>query len=356
MLIGSMYSGIGGLDLACEWALGARTAWQLDRVGAEVRRRHWPEALQVQADVADVDPLLLPRVDVLCAGFACQDLSTAGKGASKKDLTKGKRTGTTYLHALRFVTALQPEIVVLENVPEVLHHRARIEADLVGYGCTWTLIEAADVGAPHLRRRVFMVARRDTQHQGLVAVPAPGRWSALESERTWATPKGSDARSPGPSVSTARQGSDGLACEARLWPTATARDYRTDFGIERIRDRGAKGESLSQAAACGSRLNPAWVEALMGFPSGWTAPQGEQLHAHLAHRWPRGRYPVDWDRTQLWPGFAWEPPRTLPDGPPCRGRPARIRALGNAVVPQQGEAAIRAALQPAQVGLFAEAS
>jgi len=45
VILGSLYSGLGGLDLACEWALGCRTAWQLDLVGAAIRRRHWPDAL-----------------------------------------------------------------------------------------------------------------------------------------------------------------------------------------------------------------------------------------------------------------------------------------------------------------------
>ena len=47
MRIGSLFSGIGGLDRACEWALDGTTSWQLDLVGADVRRRHWPDALQV---------------------------------------------------------------------------------------------------------------------------------------------------------------------------------------------------------------------------------------------------------------------------------------------------------------------
>lgn len=42
MRLGSLYSGIGGLDIACEWAWGCRSVWQLDLVGADVRRRHWP--------------------------------------------------------------------------------------------------------------------------------------------------------------------------------------------------------------------------------------------------------------------------------------------------------------------------
>lgn len=110
---------------------------------------------------------------------------------------------------------------------------------------------------------------------------------------------------------------------------------------------------LGEREAPGRRLNPRFVESLMGYPDGWTLPDGPRLDADPAPRWPRGRYPAEWDRSQVWPGYAWEAPRTLPDGPPAKGRPAQLRALGNAVVPQQGAMAIRAALEGEAPGLFA---
>ena len=62
MRIGSMFSGLlGGLDIACERVFSAQTAWQLDITGASVRRRHWPDAVQVEADVRTVDPANLAR-------------------------------------------------------------------------------------------------------------------------------------------------------------------------------------------------------------------------------------------------------------------------------------------------------
>lgn len=311
--LGSLFAGIGGLDLACEWALGCSTAWQLDLTGADVRRRHWPDALQVEADVATVDPLSLPRVDVICGGFACQDLSCAGKQASREELEYGARTGPTYLGLLRFVRALRPKIVVIENVPGLLAHQWRVERDFVGYGLTWVRCRALDAGAPHLRARVFVVARLGTIGRGIVDAP--------------------------------RDGACGVACEVRPWPTAAARDYRTGDIADRIGT-----PSLSQACSdyprgtWGSRLNPAWVETLQGFPVGWTEPDGPGMECSPSPRWPRGRYPADWDHSVPWPGYDWEPSRTLPDGPPIPGRPARIRALGNAVVPQQGALALRCAL------------
>jgi len=89
----------------------------------------------------------------------------------------------------------------------------------------------------------------------------------------------------------------------------------------------------------GDRLNPEWVEALMGFPAGWTEPIGDSMRdLLLPTRWPRPRPPAD--HQGPWPGYAWEPSRTI-TGRPQPGRPARLKQLGNAVVPQAALAALK---------------
>ena len=90
----------------------------------------------------------------------------------------------------------------------------------------------------------------------------------------------------------------------------------------------------------------------MGYPLGWTAPEGDTLTLADIPPPVRGRYPVGWDRSVPWPGFDWEPPRTLADRFPAPGRAARIRGLGNAWAPAQGALALRALLAPAQASLF----
>lgn len=372
MKIGSMFSGIGGLDLACEWALGGRTVWQLDRVGHEVRRRHWPEALQVVADVETVDPSTLPPIDVLCGGFPCQDLSQAGTGAG----LAGERSGL-YREILRFADALDPRLVVIENVRGLLKYRAVLEEDWGsrGYGLTWIRCRALDAGAPHLRERVFVVAERGAVGRGLIE--AGGRpWSP----RPWPTPMAKDGRGCHGSTQVS------LERAVRPWPTATAGDAKASGSRSLDSSAAHAGTSLTDAVRpdrvdasrtwatpCatdhktggvgqrrgqlggqppGKRLNPDWVECLMGFPPGWTLPEGPAMEAEPSPRWPRGRHPKDWDRSKPWPGFKWEPARTLPDGPRVMGRPARLRGLGNAVCPQQGALALRAWAAPPQGGLF----
>jgi DNA (cytosine-5)-methyltransferase 1 len=389
MRAGSLFSGIGGLDIACEWAFGASTVWQLDLVGEAIRRRHFPDALQVTADVATVDPLGLPPIDVLCAGFSCQDLSCAGKGGSRDDLDAGDKTGPTYRGVIRFVEALRPAWVVLENVPAVLKHRDRIETDLQaaggarGYGVTWVKARALDAGAPHIRRRVFAVAELGGTPGGVVDADRAGMWTS-EGEQAWQTPRASEGKIGGWSSKEATRKSPSLGFEVQVrpWATPTVNESGTgrrgpgagrgscpgDESISgQVRPLATPRASEERASASqgtvslgrelrrsewGRRLSPDWIETLMGYPVGWTLPTGPALAAEGAPAWPRGRYPATWDRATPWPGYAWEPPRTLPDGPPCPGRPARIRGLGNAVNPQSGALAIGTALRPPQPSLF----
>lgn len=350
MRCGSMFAGIGGLDLAVEWALGATPAWQLDLTGHEVRSRHWPGVEQVVGDVRQVNPATLPRVDVLCGGFPCQDLSVAGTGAG----LEGKRSGL-YVEVVRFVRALRPGLVVLENVPGLLKYRERLESDLgaLGYGLTWVRARALDAGHPHKRARVFVVAELGATGRGVLDADRSGEWSGdairpdrVVAERPWATVLASEDK--GRRTSIARRGNPDLLSEqVRPWATPSATDYKGGADGQR---RGQLGEQLP-----GKRLHPEWVEALMGLPQGWTSTDGPRLEADPAAPAVRGRYPEGWDRSQPWPGYDWEPSRTLPDGPPAKGRPARLRAIGNAVCPQQGALALETWAQPTQRTLWSTA-
>lgn len=345
MRIGELFAGIGGLGIAAQWTFGGSVAWQADLVGEKVRRRHFPEAVQVVGDVCSVDPRRLEPVDVLCAGFACQDLSVAGPQASKEDLHAGARTGTTYRETLRFVDTLRPRFVVLENVPMLLNHRATLERDLTGYGLTWVLCGANDAGAPHRRMRVFVLGELGARGAGLVEAPTAAQWSPVESEREWTTITASESKGRRTSLAR-RDDPDMLSEQVRMWGTP-----RVGGGDARLVEDDKSRIEDQVLPSLGSRLNPAWVECLQGYPIGWTRPEGERLTPERSPRWPRGRYSEGWDRSQPWHGFPWEPSRTMPDGPPAPGRPTQLAALGNAVCPQQGHLALTTAMQPKQLGL-----
>lgn len=363
---GAICAGIGGLDWAVERAFGVRTAWQLDLVGAAVRGRHFPDALQIEADISTVDPTTLPPVKILCGGFSCKGLSHAGKmqGLGHPE------TRVTYFGLLVFAGAdprylkwepsddrfganlvvcrrpgWAPDAVVIENTPAMLAKmQVAMEAHFwaLGFSMTWVRARAFDAGHPHRRARVFALAERGGQGRGVLDAPRDNEWTPARGERAWPTPM---------SASTAPNGHSGsnraLPDAVRLWPTVVSRDYKTGDLPDRVGT-----EALSAAAGApsmdlwGRRMNPAWTEALMGYPPGWTETEGPQLHIDPDAPAVRGRYPESWDRMVYWPGFDWEPLRTLPDGPPSPGRPARIRGVGNAVDPHQGLIAIKTALRP----------
>jgi DNA (cytosine-5)-methyltransferase 1 len=96
------------------------------------------------------------RVDVISGGFPCQDISAAGKGAG----IDGERSGM-WSHMARIVGEVLPRFVFVENSPMLVGRGlARVVGDLtaLGYDCKWGVLGADDVGAPHERKRLWLVA------------------------------------------------------------------------------------------------------------------------------------------------------------------------------------------------------
>lgn len=156
-MIGSLFSGIGGLELGLEMAGLGPVAFQVENnpFCRSVLARHWPEVPK-HDDVRSLDPETLPPVDILCGGFPCQDVSSAGKGAG----LAGARSGLWY-EFRRIVEAARPPWVVVENVASGARRwlpHVRRDLHVLGYRTRAFALSAADVGAPHLRRRVFVVA------------------------------------------------------------------------------------------------------------------------------------------------------------------------------------------------------
>jgi len=176
MKIGSLFSGIGGLDLAVEAHFEAAPAWFVERdpYCKQVLAKRWP-GVPILDDVREVGAGDVEPPDVLCGGFPCQDLSAAG---TRSGLVDGDRSAL-FFEMARIVAELRPRYVVLENVPALLKWRGVVERSLDGYGLTWVKVSAAHVGAPHLRRRVFVLAERGAAHRGVVEagkVPRVDRW------------------------------------------------------------------------------------------------------------------------------------------------------------------------------------
>jgi DNA (cytosine-5)-methyltransferase 1 len=156
--IGSLFSGIGGLELGLERAGLGPTLWQVE-IDAGCRRvleRHWPGAKRHE-DVRTVGRRNLEPVEIICGGFPCQDVSQAARGRNAG--LAGARSGLWFEFA-RVVWELRPRSVVVENVasgrrrwlPEV-----RRTLHLLGYDSTAYALSAADIGANHIRPRIFVV-------------------------------------------------------------------------------------------------------------------------------------------------------------------------------------------------------
>jgi DNA (cytosine-5)-methyltransferase 1 len=160
MRFGSLFSGIGGFDLALERA-GMECAWQveIDVSCQRVLAKHWPDVKRYE-DVRDCGKENLEPVDLICGGFPCQDVSLAGKRAG----LEGKRS-TLWSEFSRIICELEPRWVVIENVFGLFSSDngrffGNILGDLAesGYDAEWEVLPASAFGAPHRRERVFIVA------------------------------------------------------------------------------------------------------------------------------------------------------------------------------------------------------
>ena len=156
--IGSLFTGIGGFELGAEAAGLGEVVWQveIDPFARAVLARHWPNVDRSVTDVTLASPRNLAPVDVLIGGFPCQDTSSAGKGAG----LEGKRSGLWYEY-LRCVREFRPRLAIIENVTSGAKRwvrPVRHDLHLLGYRTRAIGLSAFDVGAPHLRRRVFLFA------------------------------------------------------------------------------------------------------------------------------------------------------------------------------------------------------
>lgn len=163
--IGSLFSGIDGLALGVQMVTLGRVVWhaEIDPDASAILARHW--SCPNLGDVSAIEWGGHMAVDVLVAGFPCQDISLAGKG---KGIEHGERSGL-WREVVRCLRALRPAYVLLENVAALLARGFDIVArDLAesGYLFAWSSYSSAAVGAPHRRDRVFILAAPDVSGTG----------------------------------------------------------------------------------------------------------------------------------------------------------------------------------------------
>ena len=167
MKVLDLFSGIGGFSLGLERAGMQTVAFcEIDKFCQKVLAKHWPtvpiydDVTSLTAERLKADGIL---VDVICGGFPCQDISTAGKGEG----LNGKRSGLWREYA-RLIGELRPQYVIVENVAALLFRGlSDVLGDLasLGYDAEWHCIPASHIGAPHRRDRIWIVAYPNSNGQ-----------------------------------------------------------------------------------------------------------------------------------------------------------------------------------------------
>lgn len=313
-----LFAGIGGFSLGLERA-GMQCVGQveIEPFCLSVLEHHWP-AVWRGKDVRDVAPddvvRRCGRIDLLCGGFPCQDLSVAGKG---KGLS-GERSGLWW-EMFRLIRGIRPDWLLIENVPAL---RTRGADDVLGalesegYTCWPCVVGAWAVGAPHRRDRVWIVANAGSK-QG------EQRYDADVQRR-----RSDDSEQAGMgSCVVGHADGDGLCGQ---------------LGVsERRRPKRQRATDDPRPCVVGDSL----CSRLAGLPS-QPSNNGSQLTASQRTSWPALPGPSQ---------FRWEPSRLAEPGLGLdadglshrlarQEHKHRLRAVGNAVVPQVVECFGRAIL------------
>jgi len=165
----SLFSGIGGFELGISRAVpGAEFVFasEKDKHASKVYKKHFGGDV-LHGDITEIDESDVPRHDLMCGGFPCQDVSIAGKRAG----LAGERTGL-FFDLIRILREKKPKYLLLENVKGLLSSnggwdfaRILIELEDLGYSCQWEVLNTANFGCPQDRRRVFIAGHLTTSRR-----------------------------------------------------------------------------------------------------------------------------------------------------------------------------------------------
>lgn len=326
--VGELFAGVGGFGLAAR-RCGARVLWasEIEPHARRVYAHHFPDVRQL-GDVTAWEPdPATDTVDIITAGFPCQDLSVAGK---RKGL-KGERSGL-FWEIVRVAERLRPRWLLLENVPGLFSsHDGRdfltilAALDQLGYGVAWTVLDAQYFGLAQRRRRVFIVGHlgapcppevlfepegvcgdtppggeaRARVTQSLTRSLGAGGADAICFDETQITSPGNySAPKPGvashplaagarpPTIAHALRAEGADASEdgtgrgtPLVFTERTRRDGRnletSDIGYA-LTNPGSGGRTHSRQVLANTvrRLTPRECERLQGFPDDWTLVDG----------------------------------------------------------------------------------
>lgn len=280
--IGSLCTGYGGLDLAVEAYFNAKTIWcaEFDKYASQVVQERFD--IPNYGNIKEIDWATLPEIDILTAGYPCQPFSHAGHRKGTEDARH------IYPYIKQAISILRPRVVILENVrghlslgfKEVLKDLAEI-----GYDAKWQVVRASDVGAPHRRERIFIVATpqcantnrercslesNDCRAFGHQGQPQSELGELVQTVIAYSDDLGQDnSESSGQSQTQPRlEGSQVLAIDSSIeLESSIARMQR--LGRESAARRDMHLQDLPSPLDQDEKLNAKFVEYMMGLPNGW---------------------------------------------------------------------------------------
>ena len=370
LTVGSLFSGIGGLDLGLERA-GMQVIWQseIEPYCCRILKKHWPEVVN-HGNIKQIDWSNIEKPDIICGGYPCQPFSTAGKRRGEQD----ERHLWPWVREC--ISELRPRYAILENVRGHLSMGGTTvigELASIGYDAEWRVVSAASVGANHRRDRIIIVAypsqlfsngSDDNTRDGSRPQTFPELGDSSGSQDLAYTDsiglEGQRAQQSASRTSRSSQDKDG----SMAYTDSTSREYEHDGSVQQSNvgglsnDATRDGDRTSNDSGVQAEQDVSYTNSrrqqecepegqpVLGFSStGQSVPDTDS------------RQDGGWDGslqqgagtvfggadngrgTQEYAGWEWW--ETEPDvGRVAHGIPSRVdrlRGLGNAVVPQVAE-------------------
>jgi DNA (cytosine-5)-methyltransferase 1 len=310
MRVLDLFSGIGGFSLGMERAGMATVAFcEKEEFPRQVLAKHWP-GIPIYKDIRELTGEQLEKevgpIDLICGGFPCQDISNAGLGAG----LSGQQSGLWFEFA-RLIKEVGPRWVIIENVAALRSKGLVVVLQnlwSLGYDAEWHCIPASAIGAPHQRDRIWIVAHSQCNRDR----------RKINSSKTL---RSETNRSPSRASRPSEVMANTTDRQANVWKRREPGSAGGCCGLDPVADPIISGSSVRQGL---SEISETELQTAQRDGDGNGPDQQWPLKPGLG----RG-----YDGISSWldGSWEWEVPRTTKRGPI---RAPRLKALGNAVIPQ----------------------